>query len=279
MAWLAITIAVALVVPYFPILWSQSHTLIQGHWLDWIGGARQYPLAVKVLATSLAAAVAISLILAPRAESNADEPLWWVMAWTMLPCVALCTGSIAVRPMFNLRYVAPSMAMLALTLAAGLAMASAKLRNLSAAAIVLFCLMVVPFDRSEQHPWRGFAQQVAGRGSASEPVFFESGFVTEGRAINVSNGGFPVGYYLVPFDYYFKGSNPRITVPGFDPVVARAMIEKSASTAGGGWLVSWKNEADLQPELPDTHRFSVVQKFRRAHLAFYRISVATAASH
>lgn len=112
------------------------------------------------------------------------------------------------------------------------------------------------------------------QGGSSDPVFFESGFVSTGNAPSVANGGFPFGYYSVPFDYYFRGDNPRIAIPGFDGGAARMTIEERVSSAGGGWLVSWKDKDAIGSELPDLKRFSVVEKFRGEHLAFYRITPA-----
>ncbi len=49
-------------------------------------------------------------------------------------------------------------------------------------------------------------------------------------------------------------------------------IEERVSSAGGGWLVSWKDGDAVNSELPDPKRFSVVEKFRGDHLGFYRIT-------
>ena len=146
-----------------------------------------------------------------------------------------------------------------------------KWRNLLAAGFALACLIVLPFDRSDPQPWREVAAQVT-RGGASEPVFFESGFVSNGNTAEVPNGGFPFGYYSVPFDYYFRGDNPRVAIPGFDSAAARMTIEERVSSAGGGWLVSWKDGDAVKSELPDPKRFSVAEKYRGEHLAFYRIT-------
>ena len=270
MAWLAIAITLVLFVPYVPIARAQSETLIAGHWLDWIGTGYEYPLAIKVVFALVAAAVALWFV-AGRTRGSDDGQLLWLGAWTILPGLMLAAGSIVIRPMFNLRYVAPSTATLALLVAAGLARASVKWRNLLAAGFALTCLIVLPFDRSDPQPWRDFARQVS-QGGSSDPVFFESGFVSTGNAPSVPNGGFPFGYYSVPFDYYFRGSNPRIAIPGFDSASARMTIEERVSSAGGGWLISWKDGDAAKSELPDPKRFSVVEKFRGDHLAFYQIT-------
>ncbi len=186
----------------------------------------------------------------------------------------LASGSIVIRPMFNLRYVAPSTATLALMAAGRIARASVKWRNLSAAGFALVCLIVLPFDKPKAQPWREFARQVAVDGGASEPVFFESGFVIDDPANDLPNGGFPFGYYSIPFDYYFSGANPRIAIPGFDAAAARMTIEERVSSAGGGWLVSWKDRGAVSSELPDPKSFKVVERFRGDHLAIYRITPA-----
>lgn len=271
--WMAIAVTLALFVPYVPVARSQSATLLAGHWLDWIGTPYEYPLAVKAIALVGAGAIAVWFILGTKFEGNVDEPMRWLSAWAILPALALGAGSIAIRPMFNLRYVAPSTAAIALVASAAVAIVSRKWRNLLTAGFALSCLIMLPFDQPEPQPWRKFARQVAD-GAASEPVFFEAGFVSNLQTQNVPNGGFPFGYYSIPFDYYFSGPNPRIAVPGFDPTAARATIEERVSAAGGGWLISWKNAGDVKSELPDPSRFGTVEKFRAEHLAFYRIAPA-----
>src|SRR5208282_2853401 len=264
-------ITLALFAPYAPIARAQSETLIAGHWLDWIGTTYDFPLAAKVAIALGAAAVAAWFVLGGDAESDRDGQLRWLGAWTILPGLMLAAGSVVIRPMFNLRYVAPSTATLALLIAAGIARASVKWRNLAAAAFAVACLIVLPFDRATPQPWRDLSGQVAG-GGASAPIFFESGFVTDQNSVGVANGGFPFGYYSVPFDYYFSGPNPRIAIPGFDPASARTTIEERVSSAGGGWLVTWKDGHAVDPELPDPKRFTVVERFHEEHLTFYRIA-------
>jgi 4-amino-4-deoxy-L-arabinose transferase-like glycosyltransferase len=275
MAWLATAITFALFVPYVPIARAQSETLIAGHWLDWIGTSYEYPLAIKILLALGSAAVAVWFVAGAAAESDRDDQLRWLGAWTILPGLMLAAGSIVIRPMFNLRYVAPSTATLALTIAAAVAHASVKWRNLLAAGFAVACLIMLPFDRPTPQPWRDLAAQVAAQG-ASDPIFFEAGFVSNENSANVPNGGFPFGYYSVPFDYYFNGANPRIAIPGFDSAAARVTIEQRVSAAGGGWLVSWKDRDAANSELPDPARFKVVEKFRGDRLAFYRITPSRA---
>jgi hypothetical protein len=49
-------------------------------------------------------------------------------------------------------------------------------------------------------------------------------------------------------------------------------IEDRVSSAGGGWLVSWKDGDAVSSELPDPKRFDAVEKYRGDHLGFYRIT-------
>jgi hypothetical protein len=271
MGWLAMAITLALFVPYIPVAREQSETLIAGHWLDWIGTTYEYPFAVKVLSALIAAAVGVWFVFGATPRWDRDDQLRWIAAWTILPGLVLGAGSIAIRPMFNLRYVAPSLATLSLLIAGGLAQVSVKWRNLLAPGFAMACLIALPFDRPDPQPWRELAGQVAA-GAASDPVFFETGFVTKEDAPNIPNGGFPFGFYSVPFNYYFSGANPRVGIPGFDPASARMTIEERVSSAGGGWLVSWKEGGALNAELPDPKRFKAVAKLRAEHLAFFRIT-------
>ena len=172
----------------------------------------------------------------------------------------------------SLRYLSPGVAAASLLIAASLGALSIKWRNLLAAGFALMCLIVLPFDQPQPQPWREFAEQVSAHGGPSDPIFFEAGYVSNGNTASTPNGGFPFGYYSVVFDYYFRGANPRIAIPGFDNAAARMTIEERVSSAGGGWLVSWKDRDAVSSELPDAKRFSVVEKNRGEHLAFYRIT-------
>lgn len=271
MAWMALILAGILFVPYIPYAIGQSQQMIYGQWLGYLGPAYNYSLAAK-MAVALAAALAILWLLFGRAvEQDAYEPIRLLIAWIGLPTLAFIVGSVILHPMLNPRYLAPGIAASSLLIAAVLGAFSVKWRNLLAAGLVVACLIMLPFDRSKPQPWRELAEQVSA-GGASEPVFFEAGFISNESTANVPNGGFPFGYYSVPFNYYFKGSNPRVAIPGYDPAAARMTIEQRVSSAGGGWLVSWKNGDAVNSELPDPARFKVAEKFRDDHLAFYRIT-------
>jgi hypothetical protein len=204
-------------------------------------------------------------------ERSAAEPIRFLVAWAGLPALAFVVGSVLLHPMLNPRYLSPEIAASSLLVAAGIAVWSIKWRNLLAAGFALACLIMLPFARSKPQPWRELAAQVSASGPA-EPVFFESGFISNGNTANVPNGGFPFGYYSVPFDYYFNGPNPRVAIPGFDPNSARLTIADRVAASRGGWLVSWKNSDDVKSELPDPNRFRIVEIYQQEHLAIYRIT-------
>ena len=271
MAWMAIVIAIALFLPYLPIALRQSQDLIYGHSLDYMGAPENYSLAAKVAAGLAAAGITFWLVFGRSVESGEQEPIRFFVLWIGLPPLAFLVGSVILHPMFNLRYLSPGIAASSLLIAASLGAWSIKWRNLLAAGFALVCLIMLPFDRPKPQPWRDLAEQVAA-GGRSDPVFFEAGYVSNGNTTNSPNGGFPFGYYSVPFDYYFRGSNPRIAIPGFDSASARMTIEERVSSAGGGWLVSWKEGDAVTSELPDPKRFKVLAKYRGDRLAFYRIT-------
>jgi 4-amino-4-deoxy-L-arabinose transferase-like glycosyltransferase len=271
-AWMAIVIAIILFVPYLPIALQQSQDLIYGHSLDYMGPPQNYSLAAKAAAGLAAVGITLWLVFGRSLESSGGEPIRFFVLWIGLPPLAFLVGSVIVHPMFNLRYLSPGLAATSLLIAASIGAWSVKWRNLLAAGFALVCLIVLPFDQPQPQPWRDLAEQVTAHGGPSEPIFFEAGYVSNGSTANTPNGGFPFGYYSVPFDYYFRGSNPRLAIPGFDTTSARMTIEERVSSAGGGWLVSWKDGDAVNSELPDSKRFSVIEKFRGDRLAFYRIT-------
>lgn len=269
--WLALCVTIVLFVPYVPTAASQSRDLVYGHSLDYLGTPYDYSLAAKLIIALLAAIVSLWLVFGRKLEPDSDEPIRWLLSWLVIPGLAFLTGSVIVHPMFNPRYLAPEIAASAVLIAGSISIISPKWRNLVTASIALVCLMTLPFDRTEPQPWREIARQV-GRSGAAEPVFFEAGFVSNSQTADIPNTGFPFGYYSVPFDYYFNGTNPRIAIPSFDPASARATLEERISSAGGGWLISWKEDGAIDSELPDPKRFHAVEKLRAEHLAFYRIT-------
>jgi Dolichyl-phosphate-mannose-protein mannosyltransferase len=269
--WLALALALALFAPILPITMAEARVLVRGEALDWIAAASQYSPAMKVAAAAIALAAAAWLVLGRDIEPWGDEPVRWLLAWAALPALALLTGSIVVRPMFNLRYVAPALAASVLLVSEGLAMiAGAKVRNLAAAAIATACIVLIRFSFVPSQPWREIARTVA-TGAATEPVFFEAGYVSHGVHARTPNDGFPFGYYLIPFNYYYKGGNPRLIVPGYDPAAARRTIDERVEAAGGGWLISWKTAAEAAQELPDPARCYSAAPIKSEDLTVYRI--------
>jgi hypothetical protein len=260
-----------LFVPYLPIAIRQSQQMVYGHWLDYLGPPYHYPLALKVVTGLVAAGVTLWLVFGRSLEQTRDEPIRFLIAWAGLPALAFVVGSVILHPMFNPRYLSPEIAAASLLVAAVIAQLSIKWRNLLAAGFALACLIMLPFSRSKAQPWRDLAIQVAASG-ASDPVFFESGFVSNGATANVPNDGFPFGYYSVPFNYYFTGANPRIAIPAYDPQKSRLAIENRVAAARAGWLVSWKDRDDVKSELPDPNRFRIVETYQQEHLAIYRIT-------
>ena len=249
MAWAALIVAGVLFLPYLPYAIGQSQQMIHGQWLDYLGPAHNYSLAAKVAVAMVAALPTLWLVFGRAVERNNGEPIRVLIAWIGLPALAFIVGSVILHPMLNPRYLAPGIAASSLLIAAALGALSVKWRNLLAAGFVVACLIMLPFDRSKPQPWRDFAEQVTA-GGASAPVFFEAGFISNESTASVPNGGFPFGYYSVPFNYYFKGINPRVAIPGFDPVSARMTIEQQVSSAGGGWLISWKNGDAVNSSCP-----------------------------
>jgi 4-amino-4-deoxy-L-arabinose transferase-like glycosyltransferase len=272
-AWGALGAALAMFAPWAPVLARQSRELVEGHWLDWIGVPHHYSILVKAAVVAASAALALWFAFGRRIESDEREPLRWCATVGILPIAAFAAGSIVVRPMFNLRYVAPSLAIVALTVAATLALAGSRVRNLGAAAIVGAMLLLAPVMRPVPQEWRAIAAMVAA-GDPRRPVFLESGFVAPPGVQQVPNGGFPFGYYAIPFGYYFHGANPRVIVPGFDPSSAKRTISQRAAEGGGGWLITWKNDADAQQELPSPAEFSSMPVLRAQRVVVYRIALA-----
>ena len=270
-AWIAIILALVLFIPYLPVALQQSQDLIYGHSLDYLGPAHGYSLATKAAVGLIGAGVTLWLMFGRAFERDGDEPTRLLVAWIGLPALAFLVVSAIMHPIFNVRYLSPGMVASSLLIAASVGAWNIRWRNLLAAGFALVCLLMVPFARVQPQPWRNLAKEVA-NGGPSDPVFFESGYVSNGDTANVPNGGFPFGYYSVPFDYYSRGPNPRIAVPGFDPASARTTIEEGVSSAGGGWLISWKEGDAVAAELPDSTRFKAVERFHVDRLTFYRIT-------
>jgi hypothetical protein len=103
----------------------------------------------------------------------------------------------------------------------------------------------------------------------------KAGFFSPERVIDREEGsGFPSGFFLVPFKYYFQQRNPNGAVPGEDPVRARQLIENAVRRAGGAWLISGKTSANALAELPSGASFQMdfEQDFSRVLLLHVRLA-------
>ncbi len=271
-AWIALVAALAMFAPWAPVLVRQSRALVEGHWLDWIGVPHHYSILTKAAVVAASAALTIWFAFGRRIETDEREPIRWCATLAILPIAAFAAGSIVVRPMFNLRYVAPSLAIVALTAAAMLDLAGSRVRNLGAAAMVGAMLFLAPVMRPVPQRWRETAAMVSA-GNPRWPVFMESGFVSPPGVQQVPNGGFPFGYYAIPFGYYFHGANPQVIVAGFDPGAARKTISQRAAQAGGGWLITWKTDAaDARRELPPPAEISATPVLHAQNVVVYRLA-------
>jgi hypothetical protein len=271
-AWFAMILALGFFVPYVPVAARQSKDLMYGHSLDYLGPSVNYPLFYKAALVVLAASLTLWIIYGRDLERDPAEPLRWLVALAALPTLAFAVGTVILHPMFNPRYLSPAIAATSILIAGGLRAWSVKWRNLLAASFALLCLILAPFAKAKPQPWRELARQVTAEGGASQPVFFESGFVSNGSTEGLPNAGFPFGYYSVVFDYYFGRPDRNVVVPGWDPKAARELIESKVSAAGGGWLASWKNEAAVKSELPDSKNFKIATVHREPELGIYRIT-------
>jgi hypothetical protein len=274
MPWIALAIALVLFTPYFPIFSTQSHALVEGHWLDWIGTDYHFSVAGKVAVGIGAAAFGLAVVFGPAIEADGDEPLRWCIAWGLLPLVAFLSASVIIRPMFHIRYLIPCVAMAALIIARGLDAIGAYVRNLGVVGITFVMLVIVPVREITHQPWRRIAGRIEREGSPSQPVIFESGFVFFGKSAGEPNPGFPDGYYRKPFDYYFRGSNPEVACPGYDPAECKRLITEKVAQAGGGWLISWKSDEFAREELPDPSQWRSTREMNHYIIALYRIEPA-----
>ena len=149
------------------------------------------------------------------------------------------------------------------------------MRNDVVFAVVVFFATLVPLSYAGQdQPWRTIAARVAAASRTNETIFFEAGFFSPARVIDQQqNEGFPQGFFLVPFRYYFKHVNPAGALPGDDPARARALIAYAVRKAGGTWLISGKTRQDALAEVPSGPSFQVdfEQDFSRVLLIHVRL--------
>jgi Dolichyl-phosphate-mannose-protein mannosyltransferase len=273
-SWPAVALALALFVPFMRSAEVQSRALLFGHWLDWIG-VHHASAAARILVAGLAVGVLLWLSLGARRLADGAESVLCCSLYVVVPLLALGAGSVVIRPMFAVRYVAPSFAVGAVLLAWVLDQRGARLRNDVAFAITALFVMLLPLSYAAQdQPWRRIAGRVAAAGFVHETIFFESGFFSpEGVIEGEKNDGFPQGFFLVPFKYYFKQANPEAALPGGDWVRARQLIAAAVKNAGGAWLISGKNRQDALAELPSAAQFQLdfEQDFSRVRVLHVRL--------
>ena len=250
--WPAIVIAVAVFSPFIPVAVSQSQSLLFGHWLDWIGAQRpQLSVGFKATLVFAAAIAGLWLVFATRDATERSEALRWCMAVAFLPIMLMVGASVLVRPMFEIRYLAPSWALAAVAVAVALDTMGTRFRRLGVLAIAgLFVALIPIYQNADIDPWRDIAQQVETSAAPAEAVVFEAGFFGPDHTIGGPASGFPDGYYRVPFDFYFHAANPRTAVPASDPIAARRQIAGELEKAGGVWLISGKKLPEAMNEVP-----------------------------
>jgi uncharacterized membrane protein len=276
--WTGLAIALALFAPFIPREVAQTRELLFGHWLDWIGTAHSGGSLSKIVVALVAGVALLALVFGPQLETDDFEPLWFCATWLLIPLVAVTTISLIARPVFAPRYIAPAIPVLALLVARGLELFGRRVRNLSAAAIAMAFAMLFFLCKAQRYePWRDIAQEIEASG-AVQPVFFESSLAAKwlrGRA-EVDPGpdtDFPAGYFRVPFDYYFKGPNPRLAINPFRPAAARREIGDAALKAGGAWLISSGGDAIARSEMPHSPHLQVSSLIQTKDASLYHLVV------
>jgi hypothetical protein len=246
---------------------GQLQDLVFGHWVDWIGPAHHRTPLVRAIAILAAGAIGAALVFGPRLEADEREPLRCCAGLGLIPILALVAGSIAVRPMFAIRYVAPSVAVMVLLVAGLLSYLSPRTFRLSTVAIVTALVCLFPYYPWYE-PWRDIARFVS-NGDPTEPVFFEAGFVDSDEPLSNRNAGFPHGYFRVPFEYYFSGTNPRRVIDPSRPAEARQTIT-GVAIDHGAWLITGFTNEKARAEMP-TGCFDVDKKAVCSYAALYHI--------
>lgn len=273
-SWPAVAIALLLFMPFMPAAAVQSHALLCGHWLDWLG-VDHGSIATRFVAAGSAVAVILWLTLGARRAGERSESVLRCSLFAVVPPLALAAGSIVIRPMFAVRYAAPSFAVGAVLLAWIVDQKGPRVRNDVAFAITALFLILLPFSyAARDEPWRKIAKRISAAGNVQETIFFEAGFFSpEGVIDEEENDGFPQGFFLVPFKYYFKQRNPDGALPGDDPQLARQMVESAVRKTGGAWLISGKTRSGAVAELPSGSSFQTdfEQDFSRVLLLHVRL--------
>jgi 4-amino-4-deoxy-L-arabinose transferase-like glycosyltransferase len=270
--WPAVAIACIAFVPFVPIAISQIRALLFGHWMDWLGAGRGSPLQMALVGTAAGVAM-LWLALAGAGGDERRERMQQCLIYVFVPILALAAGSVLIRPMFEVRYVSPSFAVLAVVAAGLLDSGGARLRNLATVGIGGLWAALLPLCYATPHdPWPAIAASIAAAANPGEPIFFEAGFLSSDSALGAAaDGAFPQGFFRVPFDYYFHLQNPRAAVPAAQPAIARKLIEARVADAGGAWLVSARKWPDAVAELPQGPHLRVDFAGRFARISVFHV--------
>jgi uncharacterized membrane protein len=275
--WPALALTCVLCLPFFPIMLAQTRALLFGHWMDWLGVNQARSIQKLILAP--AAGALLWLMLACPAADERRERLQQCLIYSAVPTLALLSGSVLIRPMFEVRYVSPSCAVLAVVAACWLDRAGARVRNLGTVAISALCLMLLPLIYSAAHePWPAIASRIASTAQAGEPIFFKAGFFSAGggELHADDDNGFPQGFFRVPFDYYFHRNKPRLAVPLSDPAMARKLIASRLAPGAGAWLVSARQWPDALAELPHGQNVHVDYAARFSRISVFHVRLVRA---
>lgn len=273
--WPAVAIAAAMFVPFLPIAIAQSDALLFGHWMDWLGTGHGSGLAMALTGAAMMGLLMWLAMGSPAAGAR-RQAFQRCLIYVAVPFGALGAGSMILRPMFELRYVSPSVAMLAVIVAYGLDRAGGRVRNLATVGAGAFFLTLVPFCYAGRaDPWREIAAKISAMDAGREPICFESGFFSPDGSDSEGRGGFPQGFFRVPFDYYFHHSNPRCVVPGSEPQRAQKVIEAQVNAAGGAWLISAKKGPAGEAELPRRPGMRVDYEQRFSRITVFHVRRAS----
>ncbi len=254
---LALALSLLLFLPFTRVAATQGKELLWGHWLDWIG-IDHYSSASRAIVAGIAGAGILWLVIGLRGLSESCESVVCCWMYCIIPILALAVSSVVIRPLFEVRYVAPSFAVAAVVVAWTLNRMGRRARNDVVCGLVVLFLISVPFTYAAQdQPWRTIARRI-GQGSVDDVIFFESGFFSPAKVIDPrDNAGFPQGFFAVPFRYYYKGTNPQRALPGDAPAQDRKLVADAVREKGGAWLISGKTKAQAIAELPSGAEFQL----------------------
>ncbi len=263
----AVMISLGLFLPFLPLAASQTRAYLFGHWIDWLGLPQKYPISEKLFVGLFASGSIVWLTFARAQIGERSESFHRCLTYLALPFIALIGGSVILRPMFQVVYVAPSCVFIALALSYVLDMAGSRVRNLAALPLAALLFLAFVFRPGPSGPWRQIADQISTSGNPAEPVVFES--QSGGDADDVgarTEGEYPDGFLRVPFDFYFHGSNPRLAVSGTDPIEAAKSITAEALNSGGAWLISAKGLQGAAAELPRNNDVRIASVNQYSHV-------------